>query len=169
MPNQHPSTVSHSTGRHALRRLAVAFVILVCAILASSLAVAHASNSNNDQGRTIRLRSTVVSSTVNSAGKGGPGDVVAVLFDFSTSDGARGNADISCTIFPNDEQLCHAAFVFPDGQIDAQAAIPLAATTFDAAVIGGTGAYEGASGQIHNVVSAPGVIDRTFRLLADAH
>ncbi len=36
---------------------------------------------------------------------------------------------------------------------------------FTAAITGGTGKYEGATGQIHNVVSGPGVIDRTFHLI----
>ena len=143
----------------------LAATALVATIVTGTIAVASASTRNHDDGQTIRLRSTLVSATTNSAGQNGPGDVVALVFSFTTSRGTTGHADISCMIFPNDEQLCHAAFVFPNGQIDAQAAIPLSATTFDAAVIGGTGSYNGASGQIHNAVSAPGVIDRTIRLL----
>ena len=130
------------------------------------VAVASATSSDHGAGRVIQLRTTLTSSTVNSAGNGGPGDVTALLFSFQTSTGTVGHADISCQIFPNAEQLCHAAFVFPSGQIEAMAAIPLSAKTFSAAVIGGTGAYEGASGQVDNVVVAPGVIDRTIMLLA---
>jgi hypothetical protein len=109
------------------------------------------------------MHTIIVSRAVNWGGDGGPGDVVASVFSVSTSSGQSGHADISCLIFSNEEQLCHAAFVLPDGQIDAQAAIPLTATTFVAAVIGGTGAYEGASGEIVNVVTPTG-IDRTFYL-----
>jgi len=67
------------------------------------------------------------------------------------------------------DQLCHAAFVLRGGQIEAQAEIPMAATTFTAAITGGTGAFEGASGHIDNVRVAPGVVDRTFHLLARHH
>jgi hypothetical protein len=133
--------------------------------IAGMISVASATSVGHHDGRIIHLRTTVTSAPVNSAGNGGPGDVIARLFSFETSTGTVGHADISCTIFTNAEQLCHAAFVFPDGQIDAQAAIPLSATTSSAAVIGGTGAYEGASGHVDNVMFAPGVIDRTITLL----
>ena len=45
----------------------------------------------------------------------------------------------------------------------------MAATTLTAAITGGTGAFEGVSGQIDNVRVAPGVIDRTFHLLSRHH
>jgi hypothetical protein len=134
---------------------------IILAVAASASAKPGAGNGV----RTIRLHTVVISATVNSAGNGGPGDVVAILFSVSTSTGESGHADISCTNFPNGEQLCHAAFVLPDGQIDAQAAIRLTATTFMAAVIGGTGAYEGATGEIVNVRGALGVVDRTIHLM----
>lgn len=147
------------TGRVLSAGVVLAAVSLIFA------ASAPANSSGRDNARTIHLHTVLVSSTVNSAGNGGPGDVVANLFSVTTSSGLTGHADISCTNFPNGEQLCHAAFVLPNGQIDAQAAIPFTARTFDAAVIGGTGAYEGASGQIVNVRSAPGVVDRVIHLL----
>lgn len=43
-------------------------------------------------------------------------------------------------------------------------AIPDGATTFVAAIIGGTGIYEGATGQAVNTVKAPGVVDRVIYL-----
>jgi hypothetical protein len=63
--------------------------------------------------------------------------------------------------------LSHVAFVFPDGQIDAQAGITLPPTEFTAAVIGGTLAYEGVGGQVVNVVISrtPLTIDRTIHLI----
>lgn len=90
---------------------------------------------------------------------------MALQFDLQKPGGADvGTAHISCTIVTPDVQLCHAGFVLANGQIEAQASIPLAATTFMAAIVGGTGAYEGVTGEIRNVVSAPGVIERTFFL-----
>jgi hypothetical protein len=50
---------------------------------------------------------------------------------------------VSCVNILATDQLCHAAFVLADGQIEAQAEIPMAATTFTAAITGGTGAFGG--------------------------
>ena len=50
------------------------------------------------------------------------------------------------------------------GQIEAQVSNGMAEEVY-AAITGGTGKYEGVTGQIHNVVSGPGVIDRTFHLI----
>lgn len=163
---------SQLTAPPTRRRVAIrvaASATLVAMLIAATVAVAAAStgagSATRNKGRTIHLRSVLVSATVNSAGQGGAGDVVANLFSFTTSTGVTGHADISCTIFPNAQELCHASFVFPTGQIDAQAAITLPPTKFTAAVIGGTGSFDGATGQIRNVVVAPGVIDRTIELL----
>jgi hypothetical protein len=104
-------------------------VVLIGSVLAvatSGIAVtasAAVNSRGHDDGRTIYLHSTFVSATVNSAGNGGAGDVVANLRDFATRDGQTGHADISCTTFPNDENLCHAAFVFPKGQIEVQVGV----------------------------------------------
>jgi hypothetical protein len=76
---------------------------------------------------------------------------------------------ISCVNVLATDQLCHAAFVPEDGQIQARAEIPMAARTFTAAITGGTGAFEGVSGQIANLPAAPGEVDRTFHLLPRHH
>lgn len=127
--------------------------------------VGSASASQAEHPTTLQFRTVLALRTVNSAGAGGPGDVLALRFDLSWPSGASaGTADISCTITTPDTELCHAAFVLQAGQIDAQASIPLATDTFDAAIVGGFGRYQGVTGHIHNVVTAPGVIERTFYL-----
>jgi hypothetical protein len=115
------------------------------------------------------LQTKLVSATTNAAGHGGAGDVVANLNSFKTSSGTTGHADITCRIFPNSEQECLASFVFPNGQIDASAAIRLPLTSFTAPTTGGSGAYEGVSGHIENTVVSPGVIDRRFHLIFPRH
>jgi hypothetical protein len=128
------------------------------------------SERGDDKGRTLRFRTTVVSSSINDAGHGGVADVTAVLFAMQRPDGsAAGQGWISCVNILATDQLCHAAFVLSGGQIEAQAEIPMAATTFSAAITGGTGGFEGVSGQIDNVRVAPGVVDRTFHLLPRHH
>jgi hypothetical protein len=81
---------------------------------------ASAAAGDDDNQRVIHLDTVLVSATVNLAGNGGVGDVVANLFTVTSASGHSGHADISCTNFPNSEQLCHAAFVLPDCRIDAK-------------------------------------------------
>jgi len=117
----------------------------------------------------LRFHTVGVSQVVNDAGHGGPGDVIALVFDVRTPGGAEaGQAYISCTAVTGTVTLCHAAFVLKGGQIEAQVANGMA-TRFTAAVTGGTGIYQGVTGQILNVVTAPGVIDRTFFLIHPDH
>jgi len=157
-------------GHRRLVRLLVAIAAVIGAIVAGTT-VAASANSGGSEGRhVIHMQTTLVSVTTNSAGNGGPGDVNANLWSFTTSSGVTGHADISCQVFPGSEQLCHASFVFPDGQIYAMtAATPMLNQEFRAGIIGGTGAYVGASGQIVNTPVAPGVINRAFYLLSVKH
>lgn len=142
-------------------------VVAGLVVVTGAVSIASASSSGGGrEGRTLRFRTTVVSSSVNDAGHGGVADVTAVLFSLQTSSGAAaGQGLVSCVRVTLTDNLCHAAFTLPDGQIDAQAEIPMPAPTFTAAITGGTGAFEGASGHVDNVTVAPGVIDRTFHLL----
>jgi hypothetical protein len=146
----------------------VAGMVVVAGVV--SIASASARGAGDDKGRTLRFRTSVVSSSVNDAGHGGVADVTALLFSMQRADGSTaGQGWVSCVNILATDQLCHAAFVLSGGQIQAQAEIPMAATTFTAAITGGTGAFEGVSGQIDNVRVAPGVVDRTFHLLARHH
>jgi len=113
------------------------------------------------------------SQVVNSAGHGGPGDVVALVFNVRTPGGAEaGKAYASCTFVrgPGPVALCHVAFVLKGGQIDAQGPITFGpAPRFTAAVTGGTGIYNGVTGQNRNVGTPSGVIDQTFFLIHPDH
>jgi hypothetical protein len=166
-----PGIRSSKTGaplRRSSRRTLAACALAACAVAAAlgQAIAANASAATGDDGpKVIQLHTVLVSSTVNPAGNGGFADVVAALFSVTTPSGQTGHADISCTNFSGGEQLCHAAFVLPDGQLDAQAAIPEAAPAFTAAIIGGTGAYNGATGHIDNIRKPGGIIDRTIYLL----
>jgi hypothetical protein len=158
-----------------ISRRAAAVVAAVLTGLASlgAAGAAFASSSapsTHDRALLLRFHTVVLSSKVNDAGLGGPANVVANLFDVQTPGGTEaGKAYISCTVITTHEQLCHAGFVLAGGQIEAQAAIPMTAARFTAAIIGGTGKYKGVTGQIRNVVSGPGVIDRTFYLIQPDH
>jgi len=89
---------------------------------AVSIASASSSSRGRDGGRTLRFRTTVVSSSVNDAGHGGVADVSAVLFSMQRADGsAAGQAWISCVTIVAGNDLCHGAFVLANGQIEAHA------------------------------------------------
>ena len=115
-----------------------------------------------DKVQVLRLHADFVSAANNSAGHGGPGDVLAALFAIRTPSGANaGKEAVSLLAVPGHQQLAHSVFVLKGGQIDAMVTVAETATRFTAAIIGGTGIYEGVTGQIRNVESASG-IDLTF-------
>ena len=158
--------------RRRVSASATVVTALVLVIATSGIAVAASvawHSPDRRAGRTIYLHTTYVSSAVNSAGNGGAGDVVATVLHFTTRDGQSGHGAGSCTALPDGEDFCHAEFVFPNGTIDAMVAIPKDATTWVAAIIGGTGIYDGARGQAVNVSKGPGVTDRVIHLLPDDH
>jgi hypothetical protein len=155
--------------RTSRRAAAIVAAVLTGLALLGGAGAAFGTSSGSaahDGGQVLRLRTIGVSTAVNHAGHGGPGNVLVALLDVQTqSDDDAGKAYISCTVVTAAEQLCHAGFVLADGQIEAQAAIPMTATRFTAAIVGGTGVYEGVTGQITNVEAAPGITNRTFHLI----
>jgi hypothetical protein len=160
------NTVERVSGRHPVR-FAVAAVAAVAILSAGSVAVASTTSSNAPRAHRIHIVTTLTSTAVNSAGLGGPGDVIAQVFTFELSPGVPGHIDGSVQLVSTSEQLSHVAFVFPHGQIDAQAAITLPPTSFTAAITGGTGVYEGVGGEVVNQVisTTPLTIDRTLHLI----
>jgi hypothetical protein len=95
--------------------------------------------------------------------------VLAALFAIRTPSGARaGKESVSLVAIPGHQQLAHSVFVLKGGQIDAMVSVAETATRFTAAIVGGTGIYEGVTGQIRNVESASG-IDLTFFIIRPDH
>lgn len=162
-PKSDRKRVSLLTGRRLV--CVVAVVGAAVGLLVGGIATASANSGTNLDTRVIHLQTKLASATNNSAGLGGAGDVIANLNLFTTSTGVTGHADITCQIFPNSEQECVASFVFPNGMINASAAITLPLTRFTAPITGGSGFFEGVSGHIDNVIVSPGVIDRTLHLI----
>ena len=119
-----------------------------------------------DSVQVLHLRAFFVAAANNSAGHGGPGDVEAVLFGIRTPGGAKaGMESVSLPAIPGHQQLAHSAFALKGGQIDAMGTVAQTATTFTVAIIGGTGIYEGVTGQIRNVAPATGPFDLTFYII----
>lgn len=153
--------------RRSGRIIAVVAAAICVALGVTIAAASSASAGGSAKVHKIHIVTTLTSAATNSAGLGGPGDVVAQVFSFKVSPGITGHVDASVTFVSTSEALAHAAFVFPQGQIDAQAAIRQPPTKFTAAVTGGTRAFEGVSGQVVNKVIStnPVTIDRTLYLI----
>jgi hypothetical protein len=98
---------------------------------------------------------------------GGHDNVFTVVDDLRTPAGAEaGKAYLSCTKVTSSVNLCHAAYVLKDGQIDVQVAVLPSGDQVNLAVTGGTGAYAGVTGWAR-AVDATG--DRTFHLIYPSH
>ena len=169
------STSQESTVRPAARRLKslralrmlIASVLGIVVILGGTGAVAalgSTSGNHSSQERTFRIVTTVGSATTNSAGLGGVGDVIAIVQDYNAPTGESEHAYVSCQTFPGPVNLCDAALNFPKGQIHIQAEISLPPTQFTAAVIGGTGIYQGVGGDSVSTVLTNGTTERVFHL-----
>src|SRR5690242_18984596 len=103
------------SGRAA--RVVVAVVVALASVAVAGAAFGSPGSRRGDRERTLRVRTVLVSIAVNDAGHGGPANVTASILDVQTPQGKpAGKAQISCTVFTPDVQLCHAGFVFADGQ-----------------------------------------------------
>jgi hypothetical protein len=154
------------------RGAAVAAAVLAGLATLGAAGAAFASPSTPrapDNVQVLRLHADFVTAANNDAGHGGPGDVLAALFAIRTPSGAKaGMESVSLVAIPGHQSLGHSTFVLNGGQIDATGNVADTATRFTVAIIGGTGIYEGVTGQIRNVESASG-IDLTFHIIRPDH
>ena len=150
------------------RAAAVAAAVSIGLASLGAAGAAFASSSSpraTDRVQVLRLHADFAAAANNSAGHGGPGDVLAALFAIRTPSGARaGKESVSLVAIPRHQQLAHSTFVLNGGQIDAMGSVAETATRFTVAIIGGTGIYEGITGQIRNMESSSG-IDLTFYII----
>jgi hypothetical protein len=158
--------------RISRRTAAIAAAILAGLASLGAAGAAFASSPTpqaHDNVQVLRLHADFVSAANNSAGHGGPGDVLAARFSIRTPSGAKaGTESVSLLSIPGHQTLAYSAFALNGGQIDAMGTVADTATTFTAAIIGGTGIYEGVTGQILNVETASG-INLTFRIIRPDH
>src|SRR5438874_2013204 len=117
----------HAVGqvkRRRSRRIMAVVAASICLVLGATIAAASSANAGGSgKVHRIHIVTTLTSAVTNSAGLGGPGDVVAQVFSFEVTPGVAGHIDASVQFVSSSEVLSHVAFVFPQGQIDAQAAI----------------------------------------------
>jgi hypothetical protein len=155
--------------RISRRAAAIAAAVLTGLATLGAAGAAFASSSApraNNGVQVLRLRADFVAAADNSAGHGGPGDVLAARFAIRTPSGAKaGMESVSLLAIPGHQQLGYSVFVLKGGQIDAMVSVAETATRFTAAIIGGTGIYEGVTGQIRNVETPSGSLNLTFFII----
>jgi hypothetical protein len=101
---------------------------------------------------------------------GGHDNVFTVVYGLKTPAGAEaGKAYLSCTQVTSSVNLCHAAYVLKNGQIDVQVAVGASANPLTLAVTGGTGTYAGVTGWASASDTGPDTGDRTFHLIYPSH
>jgi hypothetical protein len=153
--------------RTTSRRAAIiAVTIFASGALAWSAVASTGSSGSEPEQRTLQLvTGAPISLDFNDAGHGGPANVLAAHFAVKTLRGAAaGDLWISCTYFAT-ERLCTAVWDLTGGQITVQTVFPLTSTKTDTlAITGGTGVYDGATGQLVNVNGASRTL-RTFHLI----
>ena len=139
-----------------IRRLGVAAsAAAIVGLAAGSVgpALGSAGGAARDHQRTIRVLEVTTEFHFVNTGPQGPslGDV----FVFSSKlmdDGKQvGHDGGVCTVtsFDNEELQCQATAWFDAGQITIQGLLPNAEQTFTLPVTGGSGAYQGAEGELH--------------------
>src|SRR5215467_3681585 len=133
--------------RRAVAVGAAVFIGLAALGAAGAAFTSHTAPAAHNGVQVLRLTTTDLSGADNPAGHGGPGDVFTVVYDLRTPGGAEaGKAYLSCTQVTSSVNLCHAAYVLKDGQIDVQVAVLPTEGAVTLAVTGGTGAYAGVTG-----------------------
>jgi hypothetical protein len=140
---------------HISRRAATigAAIVIGLAALGAAFAAAATPAAHN-RVQVLRLHTRDISD-------GGHDNVFTVVDNLRTPAGAEaGRAYLSCTQVTASVNLCHAAYVLKDGQIDVQVAVLPSVTNDILAVTGGTGIYAGVTGWAR-VDGA----DRTFHLI----
>ena len=152
---------------HISRRAAAigaAVVIGLAALGAVGAAFAAAATpAAHNRVQVLQLRTRDISD-------GGHDNVFTVVYDLQTPAGAEaGKAYLSCTQVTTSVNLCHAAYVLKDGQIDVQVAVLPTGDQVTLAVTGGTGAYAGVTGWARAVDTGPDTGDRTFHLIYPSH
>jgi hypothetical protein len=135
--------------------------VLSAVIAAGALAVGFAlpaagSSGNNDQHSTFRVTAAVTQESQIDLGATGPSLGDEIVFSGPLLQGANqvGHQGAVCTTVSlqgqQEEAQCVATYSFGGGQITAQALVILGSPApYEVAITGGTGKYEGATGEIH--------------------
>ena len=124
-------------------RILAAATVIAVALVALNATGGHAAPSPH--ARTIHLTLVQVGG-FDSPGPPHLGFVHAFTDKVTADDGSKGHDVGLCTLITNTELLCHSEVILPRGQIAFQGVLHQHDRNPPGAVIGGTGAYNGARG-----------------------
>ena len=126
-------------------------------------------------GQTITLKATTVSLTCipvpgQKPGPEVPGDQCVFSENLTRNGAPYGHNAIHCVVATTNDLVCTAAWMLPDGQITvAGDAGSTTGTRKLLPVLGGTGAYQDASGQVTIINTSSSTSTVTFHLLPASH
>lgn len=126
-------------------------------------------------GQTITLKATAVSLTCipvpgQKPGPEVPGDQCVFSENLTRNGAPYGHNAIHCVVATTNDLVCTAAWMLPDGQITvAGDAGSTTGTRKLLPVLGGTGAYQDASGQVTIINTSSSTSTVTFHLLPASH
>ena len=126
-------------------------------------------------GQTITLKATTVSLTCipvpgQKPGPEVPGDQCVFSEKLTRNSAPYGHNAIHCVVATTNDLVCTAAWMLPDGQITvAGDAGSTTGTRKLLPVLGGTGAYQDASGQVTIINTSSSTSTVTFHLLPASH
>ena len=149
-----------------MRYLLLAAALVAAALIASPSQASHKHDVLTLTGKTLANEQIDV-------GKPGPslGDMNVITEDVYRKGKRVGTSDIACTVvriqMPKFAAQCHATTTLPGGQITTQGIVTsdqIEQAPFVQAVTGGTGAYEGATGELTVDEAGDGPATLTFEL-----
>jgi hypothetical protein len=148
------------------RLLLLAAAVVAAALIASPTQASHKYDVLTLTGKTLANEQIDV-------GKPGPslGDMNVITEDVYRKGKRVGTSDIACTVVriqrPKLAAQCHNTTTLPGGQITAQGIVTsdqIEQAPFVQAITGGTGAYEGAEGELTVDEAGDGPATLTFEL-----
>lgn len=143
------------------KKLAVLSTAIAVAALAVGVAIpAAGSSGQGGNDRTFRVTATLTEATQIDLGAAGSSLGDEIVFSGPLMQGGQqiGHQGAVCTTvsLQRQEAQCTATYSFGGGQITAQSLIILnSPAPYEVAITGGTGKYEGATGQIHVLPATP--------------
>lgn len=154
----------------ALAGAAAAAIVTGGAVLAAASATTAPAS-----GQTITLKATTVSLKCiplpgQKPGSEVPGDQCVFSEKLTRGGAPYGHSAVHCVVATTNDLVCTAAWTLPDGQITvAGDAGSTTGTRKLMPVLGGTGAYQGAGGEVTIINTSGSTSTVTFHLLPASH
>jgi hypothetical protein len=148
-------------------------LILIAAALVAAALIASPTQASSHKDKALTLTGKTLANEQIDVGEPGPslGDMNVITEDVYRDGKRVGTSDISCTVvriqMPKFAAQCFNTTTLPGGQITAQGIVTsdqIEQVPFQQAVTGGTGAYQGVTGQLTVDEAGDGPATLSFEL-----